>query len=314
MDSDPKRSARHAPLDEESVFVLVIRAIKRFLARLCQGFSAGHFSQASSSDASGQALVNTPAASVCSQARTLSGTEEAWASKLDDVQRSVSAIVDTVAGDVFPPSLEAALALPPSERRRALRELLQHNFSDSHRIREACMILNHLLEEEIASFSAEHHLTPASALAIFRADREGQGSAIADRVDPNHAPHSITAKLKRLESALAGLTHARGRISTHAIASGAYTREALAAMIAQQGFDTAFLFQTETAKPIQAHPAPKRTDIQDEAPTDSVSDPPIFGLDTGVQADELDVFFKNSVPFTRHEFKKDPSPSMRARS
>src|SRR5260363_346438 len=40
MDSDTQRGARHAPFDEESMFALLVKAIKRFLARLCQGFSS----------------------------------------------------------------------------------------------------------------------------------------------------------------------------------------------------------------------------------------------------------------------------------
>src|SRR5260364_182263 len=39
MDSDTQRGARHAPFDEESMFALLVKAIKRFLARLCQGFA-----------------------------------------------------------------------------------------------------------------------------------------------------------------------------------------------------------------------------------------------------------------------------------
>src|SRR5260363_305479 len=39
MDSETQRGARHAPFDEESMFALLVKAIKRFLARLCQGFA-----------------------------------------------------------------------------------------------------------------------------------------------------------------------------------------------------------------------------------------------------------------------------------
>src|SRR5260363_437161 len=39
MDSDTQRGARHAPFDEKSMFALLVKAIKRFLARLCQGFA-----------------------------------------------------------------------------------------------------------------------------------------------------------------------------------------------------------------------------------------------------------------------------------
>src|SRR5260364_46397 len=104
------------------------------------------------------------------------------------------------------------------------------------------------------------------------------------------------------------------RAEAFGIRARAYTREALAAMIAQQSFDSAFLFQAETAKPAQAHPAPTRIDIQNEAPADAVSGRHLFGLDTGVQADELDVFFKHSAPQNTHALKKEPRPHLRARS
>src|SRR5260364_215813 len=66
MDSDTQRGARHAPFDEESMFALLVKAIKRFLARLCQGFAPISSSPVRSSDASGPMSVNMSAASVLS--------------------------------------------------------------------------------------------------------------------------------------------------------------------------------------------------------------------------------------------------------
>ncbi|CCD30328.1 hypothetical protein CAGGBEG34_840001 [Candidatus Glomeribacter gigasporarum BEG34] len=307
MDSDTQRGARHAPFDEESMFALLVKAIKRFLARLCQGFAPISSSPVRSSDASGPMSVNMSAASVLSGAQD--EREETPAPTLASVRHSACERVERAADNSLRHSLEAALALPPLECRHALRALLQQNFSDSHRIREACTALTHHLEAEIAPFAAEHPLTSASALAIFRAGLDHQDGAIAAQVDAHYALRSMTTELKRLESALADLTHARTLIS-----AGAYTREALAAMIAQQSFDSAFLFQAETAKPAQAHPAPTRIDIQNEAPADAVSGRHLFGLDTGVQADELDVFFKHSAPQNTHALKKEPRPHLRARS
>ncbi len=267
MASDTKGSARHPWLGEEGLFLLLVKAVKRFLARLCQGFSPIPASQA---DTSGPAPVNASAASVLSETRCLHGTEEAPLSTLNSVQRSVSAMIETIDLAGLFQSLEAASALPQSERHHALRALLQQNFSDSHRIREACTTLNHRLEAEIASFAAAHHF-------------------------------SMSVELKRLESALADLTHAREWISTRAMASGAYTREELTTLMAQHGFDTAFLFQTEMEKPARA-----------QASIDSISDGHLFGLDAGIQVDELDVFFENSAPQNTRELKKEPRPNMRA--
>src|SRR5260363_43845 len=69
MDSDTQRGARHAPFDEESMFALLVKAIKRFLARLCQGFAPISSSPVRSSDASGPMSVNMSAASVLSGAQ-----------------------------------------------------------------------------------------------------------------------------------------------------------------------------------------------------------------------------------------------------
>src|SRR5260364_400705 len=59
---------------------------------------------------------------------------------------------------------------------------------------------------EIAPFAAEHPLTSASTLAIFRAGLDHQDGAIAAQVDAHYALRSMTTELKRLESALADLT------------------------------------------------------------------------------------------------------------
>src|SRR5260363_259683 len=88
MDSDTQRGARHAPFDEESMFALLVKAIKRILARLCQGFAPILSSPVRSSDASGSMSVIMSAASVLSVAQD--EREETPASTLDSVRHSAS--------------------------------------------------------------------------------------------------------------------------------------------------------------------------------------------------------------------------------
>src|SRR5260363_436085 len=129
MDSDTQRGGRRAPFDEESMFALLVKAIKRFLARLCQAFAPISSSPVRSSDPSGPMSVNMSAASVLSGAQD--EREETPAPTLASVRHSACERVERAADNSLRHSLEAALALPPLECRHALRALLQQNFSDS---------------------------------------------------------------------------------------------------------------------------------------------------------------------------------------
>jgi hypothetical protein len=171
---------------------------------------------------------------------------------LDRVRQTVDDLVDSADGMALPNSLRSALAMPEIGRRQAFRVLLQQNISDTVQMREVSKAIQHDVQRMIEPFAQQHGIEPAAALAIFRADLDSGGGVLANRIDPNSELRGHVAEWKKLDSALAGLAQCRGVICTHAIEGGGYTREEIAALVAQQGFDTEFLFKAEAdaARPV----------------------------------------------------------------
>ena len=253
------RSAPGVASDDDGLFLRLIAAIRQFLARVCRAILPSKLFSSPTSDNSRQDAgiaaareEQGPVLSETGEEMVMDGVPE---STLDRVRQTIDEMIDVAVGDTLPNSLKAALAMPDLGRRQAFRVLLQQNFGDTRQMREVRTELRQSIEEMIGPFATEYGINKESALALFRADLDNGGGVIASRVDPNSEIRGHVAELKRLDSALAALAKARGTICTRAIEAGAYTREELAAVVAQQGLDTEFLFKAESTAAVPAETA-----------------------------------------------------------
>ncbi|MBC8641560.1 hypothetical protein IAG25_32575 [Caballeronia sp. EK] len=253
-----------SPDQEEGLIEKIIEAIRRFFARICRVFlpassSANRVSdnslQKPPTDALGLGDLSRPESEgMPSVAETddeisLHGLPEPT---LERIQETVDKLIHSVEGSGLSDSVRSALFMSEGDQRTTFRVLLQHNLSDTLKIRSETKALETDIESLISPYANEHGITTAQATALLRADLESGGTFIANRVDPNCEIRGRVAELLRLNSSLAGLAKARGEICTSAIDSGAYVREELGALIAQQGFDTEFLFKPEAAAAVPA--------------------------------------------------------------
>ncbi|NIF40191.1 hypothetical protein F3J14_04585 [Burkholderia sp. Tr-862] len=262
--------------DDDGLFLRLIAAIRQFFARLCRAILPSKFFASSVEDNSRQDGFSVPsqggplpAMSETEQELVIDGLPE---SSLERVRQTIDEMVNVAVGDTLPNSLKSALAMPELGRRQAFRVFLQQNFGDTRQMREVRVELRRQIEEMIEPFANEYGIDKETALTLFRADLESGGGAIADRVDPNSEIRGHVAELKRLESALAALAKARGTICAHAIESGAYTREELAAVVAAQGLDTEFLFKAEAVAAQPADAMPERVSPDASANVVSMAD------------------------------------------
>jgi len=250
-----------SPDQEEGLIEKIIEAIRRFFARICRVFlpassSASKVSDNSLQNAPTDALglgdlsrpdsQEMPSVSETDDQISLHGLPEPT---LERIQETVDKLIHSVEGSGLSDSVRSALSMSEGDQRTTFRVLLQHNLSDTQKMRSETKALESDIESLISPYANEHGITTAQAIALLRADLESGGTFIANRVDPNCEIRGRVAELQRLNSSLAGLAKARGEICTGAIESGAYAREELSALIAQQGFDTEFLFKTEAAAP-----------------------------------------------------------------
>jgi hypothetical protein len=157
----------------------------------------------------------------------------------------VNKLIHSVEGSGLSDSVRSALSMPEGDQRNCFRVLLQHNLSDTLKVRSEAKALETDIESLISPYANEHGITATQAVALLRAELESGSRFLANRVDANCEIRGRVAELQRLDSSLAGLAKARGEICSGAIQSGSYAREELGALIGQHGFDTEFLFRTE---------------------------------------------------------------------
>lgn len=253
-----------SPDQEEGLIAQIIEAIRRFFARICRVFLPASSSTSKDSDNSRQRPPGDPlrldnllpqeAAEMPSVAETddeisLHGLPDPT---LERIQETVNKLIDSVEGSGLSESVRSALSMSEGEQRTTFRVLLQHNLSDTLKMRSEAKALESDVESLVSPYANEHGITAAQAIALLRAELESGGRFIANRVDPNSEIRGRVAELQRIQSSLAGLAKARGEICSGAMESGSYTREELSALIAQQGFGTEFLFRAEPA--IAPHP------------------------------------------------------------
>jgi len=255
------KSYAASPEQEDSLIAKIIEAIRRFFARICRAFLPASSSKSADSDNSlkkapgdmkGRSGDMTgglsseagarPSMAETDEELTLHGLSE---KTLERVQQTVTDLIASVEGTGLSESVRSALSLTSEDQRTTFRVLLQHNLSDTLKIRSEARELESDIESLISPYADEHGLTAKQAVALLRADLESGGSFIANRVDPNCELRGRVAELQRLNSSLAGLARGRGQICAAAIESGSYPREELGTLIAQQGFDTEFLFRPE---------------------------------------------------------------------
>jgi hypothetical protein len=248
---------------EEGLVAKIIEAIRRFFARICRVFLPASSSTAKSSDNSLQKprsdafglndLLPSEPGEMPSVAETdeelsLHGLSEPT---LERIQETVNNLIHSVEGSGLSNSVRAALSMQEGDQRTSFRVLLQHNLTDTLKMRSEAKALESDIESLITPYANKHGITATRAIALLRADLESGGRFIADRVDPNCEIRGRVAELQRLNSSLAGLAKARGEICSGAVESGSYAREELSALIAQHGFDTEFLFRAEPANAAQ---------------------------------------------------------------
>jgi hypothetical protein len=252
-----------SPCEEDGLIARIIEAIRRFFVRICRVLLAGSPSANNFSDNSLQKPATT-LASREDEARVESGTFPSIPSNpsiaetddelslhglseptLERVQETVDCLIRSVEGSGLSHSVRTALSMPEGDQRTTFRVLLQHNLSDTLKMRGEAKVLETDIEALISPYATEHGITATQAAALLRADLKSGGHFIANRLDRNCEIRGRVAQLERLNSSLAGLAKARGEICSGAIESGSYTREELGALIAQHGFDTAFLFLQE---------------------------------------------------------------------
>lgn len=248
------KSAPGASVDEESLFLRIIEAIRNFLARICRAVLPAKFFSSPSSDNSRPdstfvAASDSGPASMSESADAISveGLPE-WS--LERVSETVEQMVKAASGEGLSNSVKAALAMPDLGVREAFRVLLQQNLSDTQDLHGARAELQDHVESMLGAFAEGHGLSSDVALELFKADLQRGGGVIADRVDPNGEIRGFVAQLKKVDEALAGLARARGTICTSAIESGSYAREDLVTLISAHGHDTAFL---SVAEAVAAH-------------------------------------------------------------
>lgn len=252
-----------SPDDEEGLIARIIEAIRRFFARICRVFLPASSSANVGSDnslqrpSSDRVVLNDqpvgadrfPSVTETDEELSLQGLSEPT---LERIQETVNQMIHSVEGSGLSDSVRSALSMPEGDQRTAFRVLLQHNLSDTLKMRAESAALEGDIESLILPYASGHGIAAAQAIALLRADLESGGRFIANRIDPNSEIRGRVAELQRLNSTLAGLAKARGEICSGAIESGSYTREELGALIAQQGFDTEFLFRPD---PVVAHQA-----------------------------------------------------------
>jgi hypothetical protein len=249
------KSAAGAEPNDDGLLLRLIAAIRAFLARLCRAVLPSKFFSSQVSDNSRQGpnfAAGRDADAGESSPPRLSETDEEIvvdglpAMSLDRVRQTIDEMISVAVGDTLPNSIKSALAMPDLGRRQAFRVLLQQNLGDTKQMREVRDDLRSGVERVIGPFSETYGMDKEAALALFRADLETGGGAIANRVDPNSEIRAHVFELKRLESALAALAKARGIICTRAMDSGSHVREELAGVIAEYGVDTDFLLKAES--------------------------------------------------------------------
>jgi hypothetical protein len=248
---------------EEGLVAKIIEAIRRFFARICRVFRPASSSTAKSSDNSLQKppsdalglndlppseLGEMPSVAETDEELSLHGLSEPT---LERIQEAVNNLIHSVEGSGLSNSVRAALSMQEGDQRTSFRVLLQHNLTDTLKMRSEAKALESDIESLITPYANKHGIIATQAIALLRADIESGGRFIADRVDPNCEIRGRVAELQRLNSSLAGLAKARGEICSGAIESGSYAREELSALIAQHGFDTEFLFSAEPANAAQ---------------------------------------------------------------
>lgn len=248
-----------SPDQEEGLIEKIIEAIRRFFARICRAFLPASTSAGRNSDNSQQklpadalglgdlsrpGLEGMPLVAETDDQISLHGLPDPT---LERIQETVDKLIRSVEGSGLSNAVRSALSMSDGDPRTTFRVLLQHNLSDTLKMRSETKALESEIASLISPYANEQGIATAQAIALLRADFESGGTFIARRVDPNSEIRGRVAELQRLKSSLAGLAKARGEICTGAIDSGAYAREELGALIAQHGFDTEFLFKTEQA-------------------------------------------------------------------
>lgn len=243
-----RRMANRVDMAEEDWISRLITAIKHFLARLylallpmryAQGHPTEHANKNTSSETN-----SLPLLSENEEECVVKGLPK---SAFERIHRTVSEMVDAVAGERLPHSLKTALSMPELEQRQAFRVLLEQNFSDTTQIREMSAVLQSTIEEKVMPFAREYDLEMKVAVDILRADMENEEGVIAKRVDSSNEVRRHIDELKHLESALVGLAKARGMICTCALKSGVYTRDELREFVEEAGLASTFLYQHEGA-------------------------------------------------------------------
>lgn len=243
------RKAKSAPGglgEDDNFFLRLIEKIKAFLAKLFRVFSR-------SRGPDGKDGREPTADRAYAEPGLSEGEHELVAdglppSALDRARQTVDDMVRIALGDNLAASLKGAVAMPEIDRKPALRVLIEQNVNDTRQFREMRDHVQSQVEQMLAPYAEAHGIDTGTALRIFRADLTNGSGVLANRADPNSEIRGHIAEISRLDSSLSALGKARGLISEHAVASGAYTREELADLITQHGHDASFLRADEPAE------------------------------------------------------------------
>jgi len=266
------KAAPGVAADDESMLARVLEAIRAFIASICRTFGLRKDPPATTA-----AQDDAQAAPSMTETKDEIKVEGLPESALDRVRKTVDEMVSAADGASLSNSLRSALlSMPDMGKRQVFRVLLSQNSADTLNVRQVSATLKSNIERMVAPFAEKHGLAPDAVLELFRADLDGEGGSIANRIDPKGEIRGHVEELKRLDSALAGLARHRGTICALAIDSGVCTHEDVSAMLEQQGIDAAFLSAADS-------PASTPTTEASEAVTHLVK----LGMVDAAQAEKI---------------------------